>query len=203
MIRNVQTGRYYIGSAKNIEKRWGVHLCQLRHGKHHSRKLQRAWNKYGESSFIFSIVEEVSNIDMLIAVEQGYLDQVTNWRRIYNSNPVAGSSIGRKLSKTTRKKIAAKAFGRKATAEAKAKMSESHKGKKKSPEHIAKIAEKRRARAKQPISEETRMRMSASAKQRVATQKNRGNDGKFYSFGAERGVEWSEPDAQISERWAA
>ena len=37
--------RIYIGSAVNIRTRWNVHLCNLRNSMHHSKKLQRHFDK--------------------------------------------------------------------------------------------------------------------------------------------------------------
>ena len=48
---------YYVGSSKNIPFRWTRHKKALKSSSHHSRRLQRAWNKYGEESFEFIVVE--------------------------------------------------------------------------------------------------------------------------------------------------
>jgi GIY-YIG catalytic domain. len=48
--------RIYIGSAINIGQRWRVHLSDLRKQKHHSKKLQNHYNKYGEVDLSFSIL---------------------------------------------------------------------------------------------------------------------------------------------------
>ena len=39
--------RIYIGSAINIEGRKRAHFSRLKHGYHHSIKLQRHYDKYG------------------------------------------------------------------------------------------------------------------------------------------------------------
>lgn len=49
------SGKSYIGSAKNFKKRCYEHIWYLEKGKHHSRVLQRAWNKYG-NVFVFTIL---------------------------------------------------------------------------------------------------------------------------------------------------
>jgi group I intron endonuclease len=77
-IINKVNGKYYLGSSDNIEKRWKTHCYALRHNKHHSVHLQRAWNKYGEKSFIFEIVEEVTK-QALFKKEQYHLDTYTPW----------------------------------------------------------------------------------------------------------------------------
>ena len=45
--------KLYVGSSKNIEKRFRIHKSQLNNNTHHNIHLQRAWNKYGEHNFIF------------------------------------------------------------------------------------------------------------------------------------------------------
>lgn len=57
-IKNKITGKKYIGKAINVERRWWEHLNNARRGKHHP--LYDAISKYGQESFEFSILEEVS-----------------------------------------------------------------------------------------------------------------------------------------------
>jgi group I intron endonuclease len=72
-IKNKATGKSYIGSSKQIQKRWEQHLLALRKGIHHSVLLQRAWNKYGEDCFEFSVKEECEE-RQLLEREQQYLN---------------------------------------------------------------------------------------------------------------------------------
>ena len=76
-IVNKVNGKYYVGSASNIQKgytsRWSKHKCYLRNNKHPNQHLQNAWNKYGEKAFDFIIVKEVS-VGNLMMEEQVYLD---------------------------------------------------------------------------------------------------------------------------------
>lgn len=72
-IKNKVTGKSYIGSSKQIQKRWEQHLLALRKGIHHSVLLQRAWNKYGEDCFEFLIKEECGE-GQLLEREQQYLN---------------------------------------------------------------------------------------------------------------------------------
>jgi group I intron endonuclease len=84
-ILNTIDNKSYYGSSKNIKKRWYDHKNQLRKNKHHNTILQRAWNKYGEDTFQFKIIEECDEKDLLL-IEQKYL----------NINP--GYNIGLKSS---------------------------------------------------------------------------------------------------------
>ena len=51
----------YIGSSINIKERWQKHLAMLRCGKHDSSYLQHSYNKYGEDSLTFEVVEILPN----------------------------------------------------------------------------------------------------------------------------------------------
>lgn len=57
----VKTGKFYVGSAKDIRHRQIQHLCHLRKGDHHCIYLQRAWNKYGEDNFVFEVHKACDN----------------------------------------------------------------------------------------------------------------------------------------------
>lgn len=54
------SGRVYVGQSVDIERRWRNHRSRLRSGKAQNRVLQGSWDKYGESSFKFEVVELVS-----------------------------------------------------------------------------------------------------------------------------------------------
>lgn len=81
-IENFLNGKKYVGQSKNIEKRWKTHRAALRRGTHDNTHLQAAWNKYGESSFLFYVLElcdekslserETFYINLLSAFENGY-----------------------------------------------------------------------------------------------------------------------------------
>ena len=56
-ITNRLNNKSYIGSAaRRFSDRWTQHRNELKHGKHHSRHLQSAWDKYGQDNFHFAIV---------------------------------------------------------------------------------------------------------------------------------------------------
>lgn len=74
-ILNTVNNKAYIGSSINIKGRWQKHKALLRHNKHENKKLQNAWNKYGEDNFKFSILEEC-DVKNLLDIEQNYLDNL-------------------------------------------------------------------------------------------------------------------------------
>lgn len=63
----------YIGSTLNFSRRKRQHIHLLRSGSHTSVHLQRAYDKYGESSLIFDIIEECGN-EILQEREQFHID---------------------------------------------------------------------------------------------------------------------------------
>jgi len=81
-IRNLTTGRLYIGSAKDFSKRKYEHFRKLKTSKHTNSHLQASYNKHGLDCFVFEIVEH-TNLDNLLIQEQYYLDMygITN---LYN-----------------------------------------------------------------------------------------------------------------------
>ncbi len=65
-IENVNNGKKYIGSSKDIEKRFYQHRRELENKTHHSVKLQRAWSiSKNKDIFLFEVVEIVDNVDIL------------------------------------------------------------------------------------------------------------------------------------------
>ena len=77
-IRNLLNDKCYYGSSKQIEKRLIRHKRELKNNTHINCVLQRAWDKYGEESFVFEIVEEC-DIDVLLEIEQKYLDKLPEY----------------------------------------------------------------------------------------------------------------------------
>lgn len=68
----------YIGQAEDIEKRQIEHLTALRRGDHYNRHLQRAYDKYGEVSLSFAVLEETDG-DLLLR-EQFWYDARVEYR---------------------------------------------------------------------------------------------------------------------------
>lgn len=94
-IENITNGKVYIGSSKNIENRWKQHKTLLRSGKHHSQHLQYSWNKYGEDSFSFEVIEDDISQEELLIKEQYWMDklQAYNPQKGYNISIVAGACV--------------------------------------------------------------------------------------------------------------
>jgi group I intron endonuclease len=122
LIRISGTKWFYIGSTSRFTKRKTDHCRDLRANKHHNPKMQNCFNKYGESNFIFEIVELVEKENLLM-VEQTYLDKMYGNEGCLNVRPVAEGVGGDTRSKEELKRI----YGRKKTIEEKEKIASSHK----------------------------------------------------------------------------
>jgi len=89
-IENKENGKVYIGSSNNIYSRFKNHKTLLKNNKHHSNHLQYAWNKYGGNNFIFEILEEVEDKQLLRNKELEYslkYDSL-NPKKGYNIAPI-------------------------------------------------------------------------------------------------------------------
>ena len=153
MILNKATNMFYIGSAFNLKNRWKNHKIELNLNRHCNPYLQSAWNKYGEKSFYFYVLEHV-NKSMVIEREQYWLDHLKCYDREigYNICSIADSVAGRKASEETKAllsnirkgkkihseeskvKIGIAQKGKIVSEETRKKLSESHKGHKQSEE---------------------------------------------------------------------
>lgn len=74
-ITCLSNNRFYIGSSSKIFRRWKRHVRELKQNKHGNTHMQRAWLKYSENNFEFSIIEECSK-DLLIIREDYYLQEL-------------------------------------------------------------------------------------------------------------------------------
>lgn len=62
----------YIGSTcVDFKKRFKKHKQRLRHNYHENSYLQNAWNKYGEETFNFIVIEELLD-DIEIKTREKY-----------------------------------------------------------------------------------------------------------------------------------
>lgn len=86
-IINEQTEKFYVGSASNFRVRMLRHLSDLRNNRHCNVYLQRSYNKYGESSFHFEVLEELSESCNLLEKEQYWIGSLSPQ---YNIGSVGG-----------------------------------------------------------------------------------------------------------------
>ena len=65
--------KFYIGSSVNIEGRLKYHIRFLKRNKHTNKRLQKAWNEYGEKNFRFEIVEIIYDVKQLQIREKWWI----------------------------------------------------------------------------------------------------------------------------------
>ena len=194
-IMNTVNGKRYIGSAMNFHIRWKRHLNYLNKNKHHSIKLQRAWNKYGEDAFEFIILLKCAKEELIIK-EQSFIDWLkpeynvckqagspagiifTDERKLKISVALTGNknaignthNLGRRASKETRNKMSKSFKGRIVSEETRNKISNSLKGHVHSEETKNKIGRKGRI-----VSVDVRINISNKLKGRTFSEESKHN----------------------------
>ena len=89
-IVNIINGKIYIGSSKDIDRRWNEHIRVLELNTHNNQHLQNAWNKYGRNNFKFEVIEQCDE-DKQFEREQYYID-------LYSPFQDKGYNIVQKIS---------------------------------------------------------------------------------------------------------
>jgi group I intron endonuclease len=142
-IRELATGRSYIGSSLAPLKRLRGHQLNLERGTHFNRHLQFSWSKYGAQAFALEQLVDCS-IEELARKEQQFIDSyIEHDLPLYNVKPASESR---------------KNFVFRHTPDAKAKISRAFKGIKFSQEHRDKLCK--------PKSLSARINMSLAQKGR-------------------------------------
>lgn len=88
MIRNRITGKRYVGESVDIKRRWREHKRDLANGTHHSKRLQKDYNRYGRFAFSYRVRERFwftkgvneDKLKIALLMREGY------WIDRYNSN---------------------------------------------------------------------------------------------------------------------
>jgi group I intron endonuclease len=86
IIKNIVNNKVYIGSSQDIKRRFYLHKHYLKKNSHINLHLQTAWNFYGEKSFVFEILEIISDKTLLSEKEMHYIQLYcsTNRENGYN-----------------------------------------------------------------------------------------------------------------------
>lgn len=105
-ITHCQSGRVYVGSSKNIKRRFSDHRYRLKANIHDNQYLQNAWNKYEEAQFAFEVIEHCVE-DELLEKEQFWIDVLGAHKSKcgFNMNPLAGSNVGYRHSEASKQKM--------------------------------------------------------------------------------------------------
>lgn len=177
VILNTKNGKVYIGQTKDFLTRKHHHTYQLTSNCHSNKHLQAAWNKYGEKSFKFKILEYCS-LELLDEREQHHLTIYLQKDMCYNiAKDVRSPNRGQVVSDETKRKMSIAMKGKQVSSETRRKISQTLtgrpgiKGVKHTPESIQKMKDYHKN--KPPASEETRRKISESNKGRVVSEETR------------------------------
>ena len=115
-ITNTITGDFYIGSSKNVKRRWESHKWPSRWKQYPNNPMYQDMQKYGIDKFVFEILAEVE-VEKLKEAEQEFIEKL---QPTYNSNRANGWDIerrkeanrkaSRKYEKTDKRKKAKKEY---------------------------------------------------------------------------------------------
>lgn len=86
MIHCIKNNKSYIGSCNNLHARIIRHTSYLKRGKHHSQKLQRAYDKYGPEKFIVGMI--LNSDDNLKKLEEEQIKIFNSFHDGFNSTDI-------------------------------------------------------------------------------------------------------------------
>lgn len=107
-IVNKINNKIYIGGTLDLRERFVNHISELRNNRHHSIKLQRAFNKYGIENFFFEVLEYCeSDWNIIEKIEQKHFDLYKNNfnSKTYNILKYSNRGFSKKHSQETIAKI--------------------------------------------------------------------------------------------------
>ena len=91
-ITNTVTGDFYIGSSKNIKKRWAEHKCPSSWKRLPNNQMYQDMKKYGVDKFAFEVLEVVEIVS-LKEMEQQFIETL---KPTYNQMNAKGWNIERR-----------------------------------------------------------------------------------------------------------
>lgn len=166
-IRQLSTGKKYIGSGTNLSRRLSRHRSELNCNRHANHHLQNAWVKHGEADFLFEVLEIVDISEgkqRLIEREQWYLDNCVAWKFDFNIAPTAYSPAGIPPTDETLEKIRKAVTGRKISESGRQSLRDSWSRRKEQGFQVSEEARKNQSAARkgkkyQPLSEEAKQNL--------------------------------------------
>ena len=91
--------KMYVGSAMNIHTRYIKHKYYLKTKKHHSLKLQRAYDKYGIENFKMIVLENCDDVNLLDK-EFEWITKLNSYHNGFNCTDVCKKPKNFKLSQS-------------------------------------------------------------------------------------------------------
>jgi group I intron endonuclease len=110
-IENIVNHKKYIGQSIDVYRRWNDHKNELHGHRHHNVYLQRAWDKYGEENFSFSIIE-ICDKSILDSREVYYINTFDCMNCKCGYNIESGGNANKMMPQETREKISKSRLGR-------------------------------------------------------------------------------------------
>ncbi len=136
-ITNLVNNKIYVGKSVDYQRRLWDHKYELRKNIHNNRYLQRSFNKYGENSFEFELLEECE--EQYLCSQENYWCNMLNTHcsdygyNMRGTDPFSGTG---KMLEETKKKIGLGNKGKIRTEEMKQIYREKQTGKKASLQAI-------------------------------------------------------------------
>ena len=91
-ITNTVTGDFYIGSSKDVKRRWTVHKCKSKWNEQPNNPMYLDMQKYGVDKFAFEILEVVEP-EKLKEKEQQFIETL---KPTYNRCNAKGLNVERR-----------------------------------------------------------------------------------------------------------
>lgn len=85
-IRNLLTGKVYVGASVDVPRRLTAHVKELDRGKHLVPQLQADWSSIGGEKFSFDLLEVVADKGNLREREQARIEQARQRGETYNAS---------------------------------------------------------------------------------------------------------------------
>ena len=84
-ITNTITGDFYIGSSKDVKRRWKDHKCKSTWNNNPNNPMYQDMRKYGTDKFSFQVIAEVE-VEQLKEMEQQFIERLKPTYNNYNAN---------------------------------------------------------------------------------------------------------------------
>lgn len=172
-IKNLITGKWYVGQSCDLRTRMAKHLTALRGKYHCNEHLKNSFIKYGIDNFEFHVLEEVFE-NMLDVRERAWITFYKSNQPEFGYNMDTGGNLKKTSSIQARQNMSNAHKGIIQSLETRQKRSQALKGKKRhlvySTETLRKMSEAQKGKIH---SIETRAKMSAWHKGKVFSPKTR------------------------------
>lgn len=87
------SGKWYVGQAQNLRRRFQEEKRELRSGTFHNPHMQSAWNKYGEKAFSWRVLA-LCLVPELDHQESAWIEKIGSYTQGYNMTKGGGGARG-------------------------------------------------------------------------------------------------------------